>query len=169
MLIAALLVPAAAVSAQTAYLDAASLAGSAVVSAFHPRAGVVLPIGGRFSLGAEADAYYSAGSGERFLQADILCLARYRPLAGNAYLGAGLGFGAYGLMDAEGQTANYHDPVFAVLFMAEFGLPLRLGDSRLSLEPFLRGYAAAGREFRTGAEAGFRIGWIFGAQGEKSK
>ena len=169
VLFAALLVPAAAASAQAAYLDASSLVGGAVVSAFHPRAGVVFPLGGRLSFGAEGDAYRAAGNGERFLQADILCLARYRPLAGNAYLGAGLGLGASVLTDAEGGTGGYPDPVIVALLVAEAGIPIRPAAGRFYLEPFLRGYVVGWKEARGGGEAGIRLGWSFRDQGENAE
>jgi hypothetical protein len=182
LLIAVLLAAAQALAAQAgrpierAYLDAGAVAEGAILKAAHPRLGLELGIAERWSVGAEADLYYSRsedGTGE-VSQAGLLGLGRWRPSKEKGpSLAAGAGallFSAYASAGAGGGS-DYRETRLCGLLAAEASWTLALFRSPLYLEPMLRGYLVAGRSDRGGAwfilpsaEAGLRLGWRFSAK-----
>ena len=149
------------------YADLLSPGTGLIYGAAHLRAGLESPLAGRASWAVEGEYYYSAPGEDSFVQADLLMLARFRPLdnpakGGGWYVGAGTGLGWSSISSAATGTES-----FAGIATAETGWSIRrLFASPLYLEPFIRGYivapAASGNTAITaGTELGLRFGYTF--------
>ena len=163
-----------------AYLDAGALGSGIAYSAFHLRAGAAFPLAGRDSWGLEAELYWTRPDDLAFFQADALGLYRRRLGGGRFFLGAGagLGFSRAAYAESSGGAGAYLETRIKAIILAEAGYALGLFRPRLYLEPFVRAFAAAGPDSRSGSdlgagedlagcsatasgEAGLRLGWRF--------
>lgn len=158
--------------ASAAYLDAGALGSGIAYSAVHLRAGAVFPLEVRDSWGLEAELYWTRPDDLAFFQADALGLYRRR-LGDEAglYLGAGsgLGFSRAAFVESLGGADAYADTRIKAVLLVEAGYELRLFSTRLYLEPFVRAYAVAGMDFRSGSALGAGTalaGWSASASGE---
>ena len=157
-------------------LDAGNLGMSAALSAANLVVGEAVPLGGPWSLTLEEQAYVTFPSDTLFAQGGVAALIRFRPWAAlGLYVGAGPGLAVYdasALASAGGAAASQQIGV-KVSLLAELGWTIDFGTFPLYLEPFVRGFGAAGWDGRTGsavapldawsafggAEGGLRVGW----------
>lgn len=163
-----------------AYLDAGALGSGIAYSAFHLRGGAAFPLAGRDTWGFEAEFYWTRPDDLAFFQADALGLYRRRLGVGGFFLGAGagLGFSRAAFAGSSGGAEAYAETRIKAILLAEAGYALDLFGTRLYLEPFVRAFAAAGPDARSGAalapgeaqegwsasasgEVGLRLGWRF--------
>ena len=163
-----------------AYLDAGALGSGIAYSAFHLRGGAAFPLAGRDTWGLEAEFYWTRPDDFAFFQADALGLYRRRLGVGGFFLGAGagLGFSRAAFAGSSGGAEAYAETRIKAILLAEAGYALDLFGTRLYLEPFVRAFAAAGPDARSGAalapgeaqegwsasasgEVGLRLGWRF--------
>jgi hypothetical protein len=157
-------------------VDAGGLAVSAGLATANVRVGEAIPLGGPWSLALEEQAYVTLPSDMVFIQAGVTGILRLRPWESvGLYLGAGPGLMIYdssAVSSAGGAAAARQTGVKGYL-IAELGWAIDFGSFPVYLEPFVRGFIAAGWDGRTGsavapfdawsafggAEAGLRVGW----------
>ena len=161
-----------------AYLDVTGLGMGIGFSALNLRAGMQIPLQGKWSFAPEAQVYVTFPSDTLFTQVDALVVFRCKPWDGlGLYVGAGPGVGgadSRALGSAGGPSASDQIGVKAYL-VAEAGWTFRLWSLPLYLEPFVRAVAAGGLDHRTGSavragdawsafaatDGGLRAGWRF--------
>jgi hypothetical protein len=145
------------------YADLPALATGAAQGSFHPRGGFEQPLSERLSWAVEGEFYHTAPGDDYFLQADILALAKLRPVPGGRfYFGAGVGPGW-----ASSKAGKTKTVAFAGILCAEAGVTFRPFGGAVYLEPFVRPYAVFRPGFSAGADAGLRAGWVFDQRRDK--
>jgi hypothetical protein len=157
-------------------LDAGNFGMSAAFGAANVLVGEAAPLGGPWSLALEEQAYVTLPSDMLFIQTGVTVLVRFQPWDKvGLYLGTGPGVAIYDstALGSAGGAAAAQQIGVKVSLIAELGWTIDFGTFPVYLEPFVRGFGAAGWDRRSGsavtpldawsafggAEGGLRVGW----------